>query len=132
MIKLCEKATPVSSSSDKLTYLRHALKTIREVVIIINDAISSRDRARELLELQQAFNESPLISVDSPGRALVRCGQLQKLCRNGYKRKLLSLITRRFEFHVLTMDCWTYHIMSQLSFLCCVLTSFSMEKRLQV
>mmetsp|Transcript_4104 Transcript_4104/g.7521 ORF Transcript_4104/g.7521 Transcript_4104/m.7521 type:complete len:407 (-) Transcript_4104:33-1253(-) len=93
MIKLCEKATPASSSSDELTYLRHALKTIREVVITINDAISSRDRARELLELQQAFNESPLISVDSPGRALVRCGQLQKLCRNGYKPFFFVLCT---------------------------------------
>ena len=60
---------------------------MREVVHTINSAITTRDRERELLTLRHAFNVSPLLTNECPGRALVRCGYLQKLCRNGYKRE---------------------------------------------
>lgn len=75
------------NSSDEW-YLQQAVWTIHQVVCTINTSISKKDRDKELLDLRRAFNVSPLISEENPGRVLVRTGELQKLCHNGIKCKL--------------------------------------------
>lgn len=88
MLKHCQKTCNIQDD----LYLQQAVVSVRQIVSTINTSINKRDRERELLLLQEAFNVSPLISQDSPGRTLVRTGVLQKLCHNGLKCTFMSYI----------------------------------------
>jgi hypothetical protein len=89
MVKHCHK----SGNSLGEQYLQQAAQSIHSVVCGIDTSLAQQDRGRRLMQLRAAFNVSPLISQDSPGRALVRCGELRKLCRTGLRRKLRGCVS---------------------------------------
>ncbi len=77
----------VKGDTEQETYLQEAIRTTNIIIRKIDTSILKKENAKKLLELQEAFNVSPLISTDCPGRELIRWGNLRKLCHNGYKSK---------------------------------------------
>ena len=109
-----------------IRYLEEAIRHVKGIVSVINSSIVKRDKDTQLLQLANSFNSCPLLSDECPGRELVRCDELYKLCHNGLK-------SEHEQLDKLTNDVllfWFMYIQRFISFF--ALMSSSMEKAFQV